>query len=220
MTALVLAGGLLPEFAAGNAYTRMRTVQRNQPKTADGVSGSRTAELLERCGRGDGDAFQALYQANSARLYGVALRITRNQALAADAVHDAMLQVWRNADRYDATKGTADGWLVSLVRYRALDIVRRQVREVTGVDVPERADDDPDVLSRLVQDADGAALRACLEEVEAPRRHLVVLAFIEGLTQSQIAARSGQPLGTVKSSIRRALLALRTCLTRERGARA
>ena len=145
-------------------------------------------------------------------MYAVALRITRNSALASDAVHDAMLQVWRNAERYDAERGNADSWLVSLVRYRALDICRRQGRELTGGEVPERADEGPDALSMLVSDAEAVALRVCLEQIEPDRRRLVLLAFTDGLTQVEVADQVGQPLGTVKSTIRRALIALRSCL--------
>ena len=174
--------------------------------------GSQTAELLTRCGRGDAKAFRKLYDMASGRLYGTALRITRREALASDAVHDAMLQVWRNADHYDPSRGNADAWLVSLVRYRALDIVRKQGREITGLETPEPIDEAPDALRRLVTTAEGIALRTCLEEVELPRRRLVLLAFVNGLTHREIAAQIGQPLGTVKSSIRRTLLALRACL--------
>ncbi len=189
----------------------MQSARFSRSRSVAGVA-SDTSALLTQCGRGDAKAFRKLYDANSARLYGVALRITRNPALASDAVHDAMLQVWRNSDRYDPSRGNAEAWLVSLVRYRALDITRRRGREITGVDLPERADEDPDVLSRLVASAEGEALRVCLEAIEPPRRKLVILAFIEGLTQSEIARRVDQPLGTVKSSIRRALIALRSCL--------
>ncbi len=212
MTALTLAPGLLLGFVAGNAWGTMPQASASRLKVVSQPVMSPTAELLLRCGQGDAKAFRRLYELSSARLYGVALRITRSPALASDAVHDAMLQVWRNADRYDPERGNADGWLVSLVRYRALDIARKQGREITGVEMPEQADEDPDVLSRLVATAEGAALKTCLETVEPPRRHLVLLAFIEGLTQSEIAAKVEQPLGTVKSSIRRALLALRSCL--------
>jgi RNA polymerase sigma-70 factor (ECF subfamily) len=178
------------------------------------ASGGATAELLARCAVADKQAFQLLYQTHSARLYGVALRITRQPALASDAVHDALLQVWRNAARYDPERGNADGWLLSLVRYRALDIARRQAREMPGLEIPERADTDPDALERLMTTSDGIALRRCLDEVEPGRRRLIMMAFAEGLTQSEVAARVSQPLGTVKSSIRRALLALRACLER------
>ncbi len=171
-----------------------------------------SAVLLGRCAQGDAKAFRLLYDRNAARMYAVALRITRNSALASDAVHDAMLQVWRNAERYDAERGNADSWLVSLVRYRALDICRRQGRELTGVEVPERADEGPDALSMLVSDAEAVALRVCLEQIEPDRRRLVLLAFTDGLTQVEVADQVGQPLGTVKSTIRRALIALRSCL--------
>ena len=217
MAAATLATGLMLGFVAGNARVIMPAEPRSRLRVVAGAANPTTSELLSRCGRGDAKAFRALYDANSARLYGVALRITRSQALAADAVHDAMLQVWRNAEQYDPARGNADGWLMSLVRYRALDIARKQSREVTGVDIPEQADDGPDVLSQMVHTAESAALITCLDEVEVARRRLVVLAFIDGLTQSEIAARVGQPLGTVKSSIRRALLVLRACLDRVTG---
>jgi RNA polymerase sigma-70 factor (ECF subfamily) len=173
---------------------------------------SDTASLLARCAASDAAAFRQLYDAYSGRLYGIALRITRQPALASDAVHDALLQVWRNSARFDPERGNADGWLISLVRYRALDIARRQTRETPGLEIPEQMDTDPDALSRLVTGSESKALRHCLEQVEAPRRALVMLAFIDGLTQNEVAARVGQPLGTVKSSIRRALLSMRSCL--------
>lgn len=176
-------------------------------------SSTATAALLARCALEDGVAFRTLYDVHSARLYAIALRITRQPSLASDAVHDALLQVWRNASRFDPSLGNADGWLTSLVRYRALDIARRQMREQPGHEIPEQVDLDPDALSRLVAGSEGRALRACLEQMDAPRRSLVMMSFIEGLTQAQVAERVGQPLGTVKSSIRRALLALRGCLS-------
>ncbi len=212
MAHLLAAGGLLAGFLAANTPCAMTSEAKPPSLAAVNTAGAQTADLLGRCGRGDADAFRRLYESQSSRLYGIAMRITRNQALASDAVHDAMLQVWRNAARYDPERGNADGWLISLVRYRALDIARRQGRETTGVELPDQADESPDVLSRLMSDQDAIALRRCLEEVPPARRRLVELAFIQGMSQSEIAARLAQPLGTVKSSIRRALLVLRACL--------
>lgn len=213
--------GLLAGFVHATALpiTR-RSAGRNGPVSGMDIARSETAELLARCAMADRAAFRRLYELNSGRLYAIALRITRQPALASDAVHDALLQVWRNAARFDPERGNADGWLISLVRYRALDIARRQTRETPGLDMPEMPDTDPDALSRLVSVSEGAALRLCLGEVDAPRRTLVVLAFIEGLTQSEVAVRVGQPLGTVKSSIRRALLSMRSCLERAMGGQA
>jgi RNA polymerase sigma-70 factor (ECF subfamily) len=196
----------------------MKNVQsRLRSSDAGSDASTQTAALLVRCAASDGAAFRALYDLNSSRLYGVALRITRQPALASDAVHDAFLQVWRNAARFDPDRGNADGWLISLVRYRALDIARRQIREQPGLEIPEQVDTDPDALSMMVSGAEGKALRGCLEQIDKPRRSLVILSFIEGLTQSQVAERVGQPLGTVKSTIRRALLSLRSCLEQSTG---
>jgi RNA polymerase sigma-70 factor (ECF subfamily) len=185
----------------------MMQADQSDPGTFDEV-----AMLLVQCAQSDTTAFRKLYDQQSALLYGVAMRITRDSALASDAVHDAMLQVWRNAARFDPARGNGRAWLVSLVRYRALDSVGRTRREVQGAEIAEPIDPDPLPLERLQTIRDGEALHRCLAEVEPARRNLVVLAFVEGLTHSEVAARVKQPLGTVKSSIRRALLGLRACL--------
>ena len=170
------------------------------------------AQLLISCASGDAAAFRRLYELQSAPLYGVALRITRQPALAADAVHDALLQVWRNAERFDPARGSARAWLATLVRYRAMDAARKTRREVSSPEQDERADTDPDPLERLLSTRDGQALHRCLQDVAPERRTLVVMAFVDGLTHAEIATRLRQPMGTVKSTIRRALLTLRTCL--------
>ena len=170
------------------------------------------AALLARCARADHGAFRALYDSQAPLLYGVALRVTRDPALAADAVHDAMLQVWRNAARFDPARGNPRAWLASLARYRALDAVARTGREIVSTDVPDEADPDPLPLERMQSSREGEALHRCLKDVEPGRRGLVILAFVEGLTHTEVATRVRQPLGTVKSSIRRALLSLRACL--------
>ncbi len=170
------------------------------------------ADLLRSCGNGDRAAFRRLYELQSSRLYAVALRITRQPALAADAVQDALLQVWQNARRFDASRGNPEAWLLSLVRYRALDITRRHGRETPGAEVPDTPDEDPDPLSRLIGTTEGEALHRCLQTLPPDRRQLIVLAFLDGLTHTELAQRLGQPLGTVKSWIRRALLNLKRCL--------
>jgi RNA polymerase sigma-70 factor (ECF subfamily) len=168
--------------------------------------------LLADVAAGDRTAFKRLYDLQAARLYAVALRVTRQPSLAADAVHDALLQVWRNAARFDATRGTPEGWLVSLVRYRALDAARKRVRETSDEGMPEPEDTDPDPLARLQQSEEGRALHLCLGRLEEDRRRLIVLAFVDGLTHQEVAAKLNMPLGTAKSWIRRGLQSLRTCL--------
>jgi RNA polymerase sigma-70 factor (ECF subfamily) len=170
------------------------------------------ATLIPRIAAGDRDAFRRVYDAQAPRLYAVALRITRQTPLASDAVHDAFLQLWRNAGRFDLERGNPEAWLVSLVRYRALDIARRRTREVSDEDMPEAIDEDPDPLQRLAASRDAAALHNCLAQLEADRRKLLALAFIDGLSHGEVAERLKLPLGTVKSWIRRSLQTLRLCL--------
>jgi RNA polymerase sigma-70 factor, ECF subfamily len=168
--------------------------------------------LLARCAGGDRFAFRLLYDRWSSRLYGIALRITRQDAMAADATQDAFVQIWKQAHRFDPIRGSAEAWLIGILRYRALDIVRRRSREETGYETEEREDEAPDALARLVSSAEGVALHRCLKELEEDRRRLVVLAFVDGLSHSELAARMNAPLGTVKSWIRRSLMSLRECL--------
>jgi RNA polymerase sigma-70 factor (ECF subfamily) len=170
------------------------------------------ALLIQLCAEGDRVAFRRLYDQQAARLHGIGLRVTRQAGLAADAVHDAFLQVWQQASRFDPQRGSAEAWLATLVRYRALDIVRRTRREVGGLEPPEQQDSAPDPLARLLETTDGAALHHCLGELAEDRRRLVLLAFVEGLSHSELATRLSVPLGTIKSWIRRSLATLKRCL--------
>jgi RNA polymerase sigma-70 factor (ECF subfamily) len=180
-------------------------------RTAPDVA-NETAMLLLRCGAGDRAAFRMLYDRWGGRLHGIALRITRQAPLAADATHDAFVQVWQQAHRFDPARGSGEAFLVSLVRYRAMDIVRRRGREIAGYEPEEQADETPDALAQLVGSTEGEALHRCLALLDADRRRLVVMAFVDGLSHSELAERLTVPLGTIKSWIRRSLLSLRECL--------
>jgi len=171
-----------------------------------------TDALIIHCATGDHAAFRRLYDLWAPRLNGIALRITRQPAMAADATQDAFVQLWRHAHRFDSERGSGEAFLVTLVRYRALDLVRRAVREVPGYEPGDEPDDSPDALTLLTANKDGEALRRCLGLLDVERRRLVIMAFVEGLPHSTLAVRLKQPLGTIKSSIRRALLSLRACL--------
>lgn len=170
-------------------------------------------DLIARCAAQDRAAFRALYDRWSPRLHGVAMRITRDPSLAADATHDAFVQVWQQAGRFDPSLGEAGPWLTSLARYRALDLVRRRGREVLGHEaLAEEADQSVDPLAQLLASVNGSALHRCLALLSAERRQLVVMAFVEGYSHSQLAARLATPVGTVKSWIRRSLIGLKECL--------
>jgi RNA polymerase sigma-70 factor, ECF subfamily len=179
----------------------------------DGQSGGiRLEDLVERCGGGDREAFRALYDAESPRLYGLALRITGQAPLAADAVHDAFLQVWQRAVRFDRRRGSATAWLTGLVRYRAIDLLRSRAREADEEALPEQRDPGPGALDALLETAAGRALQKCLLALEERQRQAIVLAFVHGKTHAELADQLKVPLGTVKSWIRRGLLALKACL--------
>jgi RNA polymerase sigma-70 factor (ECF subfamily) len=167
--------------------------------------------LLQRCAQGDRVAFRALYDRHAPRLYAVALRITRHGNLAADTVQEAFIQIWQNARLFDPTRGHAEAWMIGLTRYRALDLVRRAGPSLLPLE------EEPDLsaydtLDAMASDADGRALQQCLERLEPSRRRLVVMAFVEGFSHSELAAQFVIPLGTIKSAIRRALAALKECL--------
>jgi RNA polymerase sigma-70 factor (ECF subfamily) len=178
--------------------------------TPDGLEDA--AHLLRRCAGRDRAAFRALYDTWAPRLHGIALRITRQPTLAADATHDAFVQIWQQASRFDPDRGGAEAFLVSLVRYRALDIVRRRGRETSGYEPTDQPDEAPDALTQLIGSTQGAALQRCLQRLDEDRRKLVVLAFINGLSHSELARTLSLPLGTVKSWLRRSLLLLQECL--------
>jgi RNA polymerase sigma-70 factor (ECF subfamily) len=182
-----------------------------QPVDATGAEGTLT-RLLQRCGNGDRAAFKDLYDAESPRLHGLALRITRQPALAADAVHDALLQAWQRASRFDPSRGSAAAWLTGLVRYRAIDAVSKRAHEVTGMELPEEADTTPGALERLLASAAGQALHRCLGLLEERQRQAILLAFVDGLSHAELAVKLAAPLGTVKSWVRRGLAGLKGCL--------
>jgi RNA polymerase sigma-70 factor, ECF subfamily len=167
--------------------------------------------LLQRCAEGDRAAFRALYDRHAPRLYAVALRITRQASLAADTAQEAFVQIWQNARHFDPARGSAEAWMTSLTRYRALDLVRRAGPSLVALE--DEADLEVyDRLDALATDADGRALRQCLERLEPARRRLVTMAFVEGFSHAELAAQLVIPLGTIKSSIRRSLASLRECL--------
>ena len=170
------------------------------------------AMLLARCAQADRDALRQLYVLEASRLHGLALRITRDDAMAADALHDTFEQVWRNARRFDPQRSNGRAWLTALLRYRAIDAARWRKRSRDLSDIAEVADDAPSPFENLVAEYDTRTLTRCLGTLDERRRRLVVLAYLNGLTHAQLAARVGEPLGTVKSAVRRALVALRACM--------
>jgi RNA polymerase sigma-70 factor (ECF subfamily) len=169
--------------------------------------------LIEAVGRGSPVALKRLYDVESRQLYGIALRIARRPEIAADVLQEAFLQIWQNAATFSAERGAGAAWLTGVVRFRALDAVRKVGRETLSDD-PALGDEalEPDVIEKLDAVAQTAALRRCLTLLEDEQRRCILLAFVDGLSHSQIAERIKAPLGSVKSWIRRGLHSLRRCL--------
>ncbi len=175
------------------------------------------AELLSRCGRGDQSALSELYVQVSPQLFGVLLRILRRPDLAEEALQDVFVNVWRNAGTYRPERGHAMGWLVTIARYRALDIRRNRKFEVPMDDVMERAQEqllspEPGPMANTLRAEDSRQLTDCLDSLGEAQQRCISLAYLDGCTHEEIAARVGSPLGTVKSWVRRGLQALKDCL--------
>jgi RNA polymerase sigma-70 factor (ECF subfamily) len=164
------------------------------------------------------DALQELYDRYRTMAYSIALRITSDPSLAEDVVQDAFLGVWRNASRYVEGRGSVKTWLLSIVHHRAVDAVRRR-RPTTELpereDVPPPALQLPDLWDDVAAGLDRAAIARALTTLSDVQREAIELAYWGGLTQQEIAERTGTPLGTVKSRVRLGLLALRGALAGE-----
>jgi RNA polymerase sigma factor (sigma-70 family) len=186
------------------------------------------AALLARSALGDRAAFRALYERTSGHLYAVLLRIQRDRDLAADLLQEVYVSVWKAAGSFDAGQSQPLTWLTQIARNRAIDSLRRaqaqpRLESVHGGDDDE--DDSPGLDQRLADDAPGPvqllesaaearALGQCMQGLTPTQRQSVALAFYDGLSHAEVAAHMREPLGTVKSWVRRALATLKSCLER------
>jgi RNA polymerase sigma-70 factor, ECF subfamily len=172
-------------------------------------------QLLGRCAAQDPKALEQLYRRVAGVLLAVVMRILRQQDLAEDALQDVFVRIWLQSRQYDQIRGRPLAWMISIARYRAIDLMRAQRRAVPIVeeDLPPQL-----IASDAVPDSSGESLRTqsalqrCLEILSAPQQRCLILAYQEGLSHEAVASSLGQPLGTVKSWIRRGLQSLRRCL--------
>ena len=196
------------------------------PSPQDWTERSRDlARLLGRAGIGDKAAFATLYERTSAHLFGVVLRINRDRAQAEDVLQEVYINIWRAASGFDAAQSQPLTWLTSIARNRAIDSLRRQQAQPQLQASPAGDDEDEDVYEQMTDDApgplellsrasDARSLGACMEQLGAQQRQSVALAFYDGLSHAEVAEQLRQPLGTVKSWVRRGLLTLKACLER------
>ena len=183
------------------------------------------SRLLGRAGLGDRAAFATLYERTSSHLLGVVLRIQRDRAQAEDILQEVYVNVWRAAQSFDAAQSQPLTWLSSIARNRAIDSLRRTQTQpkfrstISSTTLDEETDvydtvasDAPGPLDLLSRASDARALSSCMQTLSAQQRQSVALAFFDGLSHAEVAERMRQPLGTVKSWVRRALITLKGCL--------
>lgn len=176
---------------------------KDQPQVTDSM-------LISRIRAGDEDALATLHDRYSQVVYSVALRVLGETTQAEDILQEIFLQLWRNPQTFDSNRGSLGAWLAVITRHRAIDLLRRRRPESDIEDVIVAVD------TRLEQTTDRnmaiAKIRAVVERLPAEQRKPLEMAFFEGLTHSEIASKTGEPLGTVKTRIRSALLTLRKAL--------
>ena len=181
----------------------------------------RLAALLAKVALGDQAAFADLYRQSSAHLYGVAVRILREGSAAEEVLQEAFVSVWHHAGSYVAAKSQPLTWLSAIVRNRCLDQLRR--RELETVTMTTDDDDgkefdlpsgDPTPVETLLAGAEAQSVRDCVDALDAGQKQAIALAFYQGLSHAELADHLRQPLGTVKSWVRRGLERLKGCLDR------
>jgi RNA polymerase sigma-70 factor (ECF subfamily) len=163
--------------------------------------------LIARIRAGDESAMAEMYDRYSGIVYGVALRVLGNTSAAEDVLQEVFLQLWRNPQAFDADRGRLAPWLAVIARNRSIDLLRKRPMEddidelpiSTGVNLEDEASE------RIAIDK----VRGVLAQLPAEQRKMLEMAYFEGLTHTEIASKTGEPLGTVKTRIRYGLLALR-----------
>jgi RNA polymerase sigma-70 factor (ECF subfamily) len=173
------------------------------------------ADLLAATARGEREAFARLYELSAPKLFGVALRIVRREDWAEDVLQECYVRIWSHAGEYRSGLASPMTWMASIVRNRSLDWLRRPNPEIPDEDgalVAAAASANPGPLADLERSSDAQALARCLQALEAKQRQAIALAFFEGLSHSELARHMREPLGTVKTWVRRGLLRLKACL--------
>jgi RNA polymerase sigma-70 factor (ECF subfamily) len=186
--------------------------------TTDPLEADSLPTLITKVMHQDEQALASLYARLGGAVFSLALQITRNTASAEEVLQDVFWQIWRQAPRFDSTRGSVPAWVLTIARSRSLDAVRSHMR------TPQSQAQASETLDHCIASEDagphdllfaaqqGSALQAALEKLDPLRRQLVSLSFYRGLTQQEIAEQTGMPLGTVKSHLRRSLLTLRESL--------
>lgn len=192
---------------------QLRPVPDGAPQGApSGNAAARLAELLNRASRGDQAAFAEFYDSTSARAYGLALRVVRNPAHAEEVSQEAYLDAWRSSARFDPDRGSAAGWLLTIVHRKAVDRVR-SVEASTNRDETwqreSRATEHDQTSEAAHASLEAARVRGAVATLTDVQREAVELTYFGGYTHTEVAALLDVPLGTAKTRIRDGLIRLR-----------
>ena len=171
------------------------------------------AALVEQMTAGDESALATLYDRYAGMLYGLLIRILKDTHAAEEVLQDLFLQLWRTASRYDANRGSMTAWLMVMARNRAISRLRRGDRHAVADDpegfLLESAPDPANLEDEAARRQLAGRLRAAMQSLPGEQREALELAYFEGMTQTEIAERTGAPLGTVKSRVRAAMQSLK-----------
>lgn len=200
----------IPTNSRANIGLLLVTVRdQPHPLMQDEQTKLELADLFARMAKGDTEAFSKIYDLTADMVYGLALRIVRSRVMAEEVTQEVFLQVWRQADSYDAERGSVKAWVATLAHRRAVDAVRRSqgARDREGKAPVEHIQ--PDVAEKTVDDDERARVRDALSTLTDLQFEAIWMAFYRGLTYREVAEHLDTPLGTVKSRMRDALLRLR-----------
>jgi RNA polymerase sigma-70 factor (ECF subfamily) len=208
--------------APGSLDDQPRYASRAPPSLVSMTDAERLHALAARCTLRDQAAFAELYRCTAPKLYAVALRILRRQDWAEDVLQESFVNIWNNFPEYSAQKSAPMTWMTAVVRNRSLDWLRRPNLEQGRDDYDNLAGNLPDDPAwqpeRLLQGAhDARALHRCLEVLSSSQRQSIALAYLHGMSHGEIAAHLREPLGTVKTWVRRGLEKLRECMDQSMG---
>ena len=170
--------------------------------------------LLSASAQGNQAAFAQLYEISSGKLYAVSLQMLRHKDLAEDAVQEAFIRIWHNAGEYQQEKGLVLSWMIGIVRYRALDMLRatKSRRENSSDDLPQEGEDEHSPELEFYQQRDRASIEGCMDELTTQQREAIQMAYFLGMTHQEVCTELALPLGSIKSWIRRGLEQLKRCL--------
>jgi len=185
----------------------------NRQQTVSDVT-NQLATLIAATARADQVAFAELYNLTKAKLFGIALALTRRRELAEDVLQDAYMRIWRHAGSYDPGRAAPITWMATIVHNLAIDVLRSQRMQPTGGDDELAAlpAEGLDVLDEMQMSGDRQRAFAALKSLDPTKRRLIVAAYVHGESRSELARRFDVPVGTIKSWLRRATLEVRARL--------